>query len=80
MSRAFPTQNQFSDSVYIRYQNVSNSCQELNVPLTPDFTSILSGSNEYAQDVGMVQNYISDQANALTVAYAAAIGAPPPYA
>lgn len=79
MSRAFPTQSQFSDSIYILYQNVLNSCQELNVPLTPDFTSIKSGSNDYAQDAGNVQQFIFRQANALTVAYAAAIGAPPPY-
>ena len=79
MSRAFPTQSQYSDSIYILYQNVLNSCQELNVPLTPGFKSILSGSNEYAQFSDMVQHYIHDQATALTVAYAAAIGAPPPY-
>ena len=79
MSRAFPTQSQFSDSIYILYQNVLNSCQELNVPLTPDFTSIKSGSNDYAQDAGNVQQFINNQANVLTVAYAASIGAPPPY-
>ena len=79
MSRAFPTQSQFSDSIYILYQNVLNSCQELNVPLTPGFKSILSGSNEYAQDAGNVQQFINNQANVLTVAYAASIGAPPPY-
>ena len=80
MSRAFPTQSQYSDSIYILYQNVRNSCQELNVPLMSNFKSILSGSNEYAQDAVSTKSYIRDQANALTVAYAAAIGAPPPYA
>ena len=79
MSRAFPTQSQYSDSIYILYQNVRNSCQELNVPLMSNFKSILSGSNEYAQDAGNVQQFINNQANVLTVAYAASIGAPPPY-
>ena len=79
MSRAFPTQSLYSDSIYILYQNVLNSCQELNVPLSSQFKSILSGSNEYAQDALPTIRYISEQANLLTQAYAAAIGAPPPY-
>ena len=79
MSRAFPTQSQFSDSIYILYQNVLTQCQALNVPILPAFKAITTGSNEYAQDAGNVQQFINNQANALTVAYAAAIGAPPPY-
>jgi hypothetical protein len=79
MSRAFPTQGYFSDSIFIRYQNVLTACQKLNVRLTQNFKLIQSGTYEVSQDGIQTEVYISGQANALTEAYAASIGAPAPY-
>ena len=79
MSRAFPTQGIYAGSIFILYQNVLTQCQALNVPILPAFKAITTGSNEYAQDAPPTIRYINQQADILTQAYAASIGAPPPY-
>jgi predicted MFS family arabinose efflux permease len=79
MSRAFPTQGYYADSIFIRYQNMLTACQNLNVTLLPEFKRIYSGSNEYAQNGSDVVGALNSQAYYLTIAYAASIGAPYPY-